>query len=584
MSDNFVSLFAGEQSQGIRFKDNSPLTFVGASTRSTGKVGHFNISADGSVAVRKNTSATEALDVNGNALISGNVTVRNDSPNIVVSSSNLEKNFKIGASFSNTPVFTIRNQSDEELLALDGETLSIKGTVDESNIPNLDASKVTTGMFNTDQIPELSADKITSGELNQNQIPDLDAKKNATGTFDTDRIPNLDADKITTGELNQNQIPELSADKITSGEFNSDQIPDLDATKIATGTFDTDRIPDLDADKITTGELNQNQIPELDIAKVSGLQKKLDNIQPSNWEKSNDDIYNSNNGNVGVGTTSPNAKLDVKGSFIVQGNNKTAFGTDSLSGQECKYFFTHEQNPSKVDDGSDYCVVIRTRETLLKDHRIPLQVYKDGTIQATTLTEFSSSFAPSSNPKVRITADGSIHAKNNITADGACCNSSDDRTKHNEKFIKNVTETIMKLRPQIYRKGRLGYDVNDIYLVYKDTNGDYLNHEMPVESGLIAQEIYYDAPGLRHLVHIPEDASDIEQPPADYNKNRDKPHIDPDWSNLGSTPARVNYIGLIPYLIQGFKEQQNTIEAQQKKIEDLTIKLDKAMEYIDTKE
>lgn len=263
MSDNFVSLFAGEQSQGIRFKDNSPLTFVGASTRSTGKVGHFNISADGSVAVRKNTSATEALDVNGNALISGNVTVRNDSPNIVVSSSNLNKNFKIGGSFSNTPVFTIRNQSDEQLLALDGETLSIQGTVDESNIPNLDASKVTTGMFNTDQIPELSADKITSGKLN------------------------------------------------------SDRIPDLDASKIATGTFDTDRIPDLDADKITSGELNQNQIPELDIAKVSGLQEKLDDIQPSNWKKSNDDIYNSNNGNVGIGRTDPAHQLEINGNCAV---------------------------------------------------------------------------------------------------------------------------------------------------------------------------------------------------------------------------------------------------------------------------
>tara|TARA_Y100001937_G_C7129990_1_gene336813 strand:- start:1246 stop:2853 length:1608 start_codon:yes stop_codon:yes gene_type:complete len=55
--------------------------------------------------------------------------------------------------------------------------------IDVGNIPNLNASKITAGTFNTDRIPNLNASKIT------------------TGTLGTDRIPNLNASKITTGTL-----------------------------------------------------------------------------------------------------------------------------------------------------------------------------------------------------------------------------------------------------------------------------------------------------------------------------------------------------------------------------------------------
>lgn len=50
-------------------------------------------------------------------------------------------------------------------------------------------------------IPQLNASHIDAGTFDTARIPDLDAAKITSGTFDTARIPNLDASKITTGTL-----------------------------------------------------------------------------------------------------------------------------------------------------------------------------------------------------------------------------------------------------------------------------------------------------------------------------------------------------------------------------------------------
>ena len=74
-------------------------------------------------------------------------------------------------------------------------------------------------------------------------------------------------------------------------------------------------------------------------------------------------------------------------------------------------------------------------------------------------------------------------------------NWSDDRVKENEELIENACETLSKLRPQLYDKKP---DEND------DPTTWYK------ESGLIAQEIYYDAPELRHLTHKGKPETDEE--------------------------------------------------------------------------
>ncbi len=104
-----------------------------------------------------------------------------------------------------------------------------------TDIPNLDAAKITTGSFSNTQIPNLDASKIATGLFASSLIPNLDASKITTGTIDSARlpalaaadIPNLDAAKITTGVFNAARIPAIA----------SSSVPNLDASKITTGSF-----------------------------------------------------------------------------------------------------------------------------------------------------------------------------------------------------------------------------------------------------------------------------------------------------------------------------------------------------------
>ena len=91
--------------------------------------------------------------------------------------------------------------------------------------------------------------------LTADNIPDLPASKITSGSFNTARIPNLAASKTTSGQFNTARIPNHSANKVNSGTLGTARIPNLAATKITSGTFGVDRIPDLSASKITSGTL-----------------------------------------------------------------------------------------------------------------------------------------------------------------------------------------------------------------------------------------------------------------------------------------------------------------------------------------
>jgi len=111
-----------------------------------------------------------------------------------------------------------------------------------------------------------------------------------------------------------------------------------------------------------------------------------------------------------------------------------------------------------------------------------------------------------------------------------------------------------------------------------DSSGDQITFTIPepeivspdsariTHSGLIAQEVYYNAPELRHLVtNHPSGTSDM---PLDLSGNL---QIDPDYSSMGwsDTPSAVNYIGLIPYLIKSNQELHGRIAALETKIIEL---------------
>ena len=143
----------------------------------------------------------------------------------------------------------------------------------------------------------------------------------------------------------------------------------------------------------------------------------------------------------------------------------------------------------------------------------------------------------------------SVRADGSVYADNALSYSSDDRRKINEQHITNATETLKKLSPQIYTK----------------LNAFVANGGTPTktESGLIAQEIYYNAPELRHLVYT-------EGNPQPYDLSGTTIENDPDYTALGwgDKTAYVNYIGLIPYIIKSNQEQQEIMDNKKQQLVD----------------
>ena len=165
---------------------------------------------------------------------------------------------------------------------------------------------------------------------------------------------------------------------------------------------------------------------------------------------------------------------------------------------------------------------------------------------------------------------------------------SDDRLKTNETFVENATDTLLKLKPQTYDKHSFVYDriteeehsnVSTDGLVFssysnsfvqqshfhKDTsNPEYpwrkrsLSDEAQKETGLIAQDIWYDTPELRHIVSLASDANPSEEKPV----GGEDPQQDPDYDQAGwgTTEASVSYTQLIPLLIKSNQELHERIK------------------------
>ena len=163
----------------------------------------------------------------------------------------------------------------------------------------------------------------------------------------------------------------------------------------------------------------------------------------------------------------------------------------------------------------------------------------------------------------------SIRENGDFYRDNALQYSSDDRRKIDEQHITNATETLLKLYPQIYTK--------------LNAFEEYGGIPMKTESGLIAQEVYYNAPELRHLVHIDyKDWFGNQLVPLEYDASGNKYinlEFDASGNNLqndlnyimygwGKKSATVDYIGLLPYLIKSNQEQDALIKERQTSIDE----------------
>lgn len=113
------------------------------------------------------------------------------------------------------------------------------------------ASHTASGLTIGHVLRATAADTFAFAALIAADIPDLDASKTTSGEFHVDRIPALPASKVTSGTLHIDQIPTL----------NQSKIPPLSAAYVAEGTLDLARLPNLPASQTTYGVFNEAQIP-----------------------------------------------------------------------------------------------------------------------------------------------------------------------------------------------------------------------------------------------------------------------------------------------------------------------------------
>jgi len=233
--------------------------------------------------------------------------------------------------------------------------------------------------------------------------------------------------------------------------------------------------------------------------------------------------------------------VDISGNFKVRNTvSGTSIDTMDVSGGIVSF----NTNTMKIEDGT----VDISGTTWINQGQSGASIASSN--QGAFIIE--SAGTSSSNSVVYVETAGqtqafSIRENGDLYSANALQHSSDDRRKTNEQYITNATETIQKLSPQIYTK------LND--LVQNGGTGT------KTESGLIAQEIYYNAPELRHLVHI-EDEYGNKLTPQEYDLSGNDIQNDPDYTALGwgNKSAYVDYTGLIPYLIKSNQEQQAMID------------------------
>jgi len=140
----------------------------------------------------------------------------------------------------------------------------------------------------------------------------------------------------------------------------------------------------------------------------------------------------------------------------------------------------------------------------------------------------------------------------NLSGDSNCTvraaafgSTSDDRIKSNETPITDATTTLNKLNPVTYEQ-------------YGNTQktGDPFNN-----AGLIAQQIYYDAPELRTMVSLNEDYTPYDLPVGDIETFNDIQEEDYETTlNWGADAVDVKYNYIIPYLIKSIQELHQRIE------------------------
>jgi hypothetical protein len=207
-----------------------------------------------------------------------------------------------------------------------------------------------------------------------------------------------------------------------------------------------------------------------------------------------------------------------------QGNYAVAVGYNAGSADQAIYAIAIGESAGSDNQG-EYCVAIGQGAGRNNQHERSICISASGTLVSTGTGRTLLHPVRGASGALQYLNTGEIYT-----------NASDDRVKHNESYIKNALQTIMKLKPQTYDKSP------DL-----DSNTFIERHE----SGLMAQDIWYDAPEMRHVVNVSKTALPTpEKPPAPSGDPAD----DPDYSTWGDEPSAIDYFQVVPFLTKAVQE------------------------------
>ena len=301
-------------------------------------------------------------------------------------------------------------------------------------------------------------------------------------------------------------------------------------------------------------------------------------------------VINSS-GNVGINNNSPSYKLDVSGDSrvvgkcIVQTNNNANGIVCTGTSEGFAYYGRRNGDPgikltrTSVFTGED------------NEYTISLLPAAGGTPRGNAEDLGSSSHY------WRRTYTNEIYRSNEYGL-------SDDRIKTNETLVENATDTLLKLKPQTYDKHLFEFDKfteeeynnvssnNTVFSAHSNCWADQtelientideaeqfpytrrrLTEQAQRETGLIAQDVWYDAPELRHIVSLSRDATPAEDKPT----GGDDPQQDPDYDEAGwgMESASVSYTQLIPVLIKSNQELDGRLQAEKARNDTLESRIE----------